>query len=162
MDKPLRFEACSVARTLDVIGDYWTFLILRECFFGVRRFDAFAANIGIATNILSLRLRKLTSYGILERFPDPEDGRRYEYRLTAKGLAIYPQVLALIRWGDQWMGDGEGPPLTLIHRGCGKPFVPTMCCSCCGKPVDAHNVDYRERPRKKASPAIRSRRRQPA
>ena len=154
MAQPLRFEACSVARSLEAIGDYWCFLILRECFFGVHRFDALVRNIGIATNVLSQRLAHLTHHGILERRADPEDGRRWEYRLTPKGLALYPLTLGFIRWGDEWMNDGKGPPLTLIHRDCGKAFKPTMCCSVCGGPVSAHRVEYRERttrrkPRKK-------------
>ena len=160
--KPLRFDACSVERTLAVVGDYWTFLILRECFFGVRRFDTFVANIGIATNILSLRLRQLTEHGILQRERDPQDGRSHEYRLTEKGLALYPLTLALIRWGDEWMDDGAGPPLQLVHRDCGNSFKPTMCCSACGKPVDAHSVEYCERSYAKALQARPARKKQRA
>lgn len=153
MAEPLRFTACSVARSLDAIGDYWCFLILRECFFGVHRFDALVRNIGIATNILSQRLAHLTRHGILERRADPDDRRRYEYRLTAKGLALYPLTLAFIRWGDEWMNDGKGPPLKLIHRNCGKAFKPTMCCSVCGGAVSARDVEYRERSRRRGSQA---------
>ena len=107
----------SVARTLDIVGDRWSFLILREAFFGVKRFEALQANLGIATNVLSQRLRKLTAAGVFHRAPDPEDGRKRIYRLTEQGRDLYGVCLSLMAWGDRWLADTEGPPLvlSLIH-----------------------------------------------
>ena len=135
----------SVARTLDLVGDGWTFLVLREAFFGVRRFDAFQNTLGIATNILADRLRRLTRDGIFERQRDPEDGRRFEYRLTERGRDLYWVTLALMRWGDKWLADGQGPPLQLTHDRCGKDFTPQTVCSACGEEIDPREVSYRSR-----------------
>ncbi len=92
---------CSVARSLEILGDRWVFLILREAFFGERYYDRFRSNLGIATNILSKRLKSLVDNGVLEKQPDEADARRIRYKLTAKGLDLYSVTLALIRWGDR-------------------------------------------------------------
>lgn len=145
------FREDSVARTLDIARDRWTFLVLREAFFGVKRFEGFENNLGIATNILSDRLRRLVGNGILSRRPDPDDGRRYEYRLTEKGLDLYGVTLTLMRWGDKWLADENGPPLLLHHVTCGQDFVPEVTCSACGEPVTAHAVTYRPGPGQQSS-----------
>ena len=93
---------CSIARTLDVVGEWWTPLILRDAFRGTRRFDDFHASLGMARSVLTARLRKLTDQGILERHRYSEHPPRYEYRLTEKGLALFPVIAALMQWGDTW------------------------------------------------------------
>ena len=133
---------CSVARSLEILGDRWVFLILREVFFGEHYYDRFRSNLGIATNILSKRLKSLVDNGVLEKQPDEADARRIRYKLTAKGLDLYSVTLALIRWGDKWLSDEDGPPLKLHHKTCGHRLQPQMCCRHCGKAVRARHVSY--------------------
>lgn len=131
---------CSVGRTLEVIGDRWTMLVLREAFFGVRRFDRMQHNLGIARNILADRLQKLVGHGVLERRLYQERPERFEYRLTRKGLDLYPSLVTLMKWGDTYMADPAGAPLKLIHESCGHPADPRLACGHCGEPLDAHEV----------------------
>lgn len=142
MTQRKRFEDhnCSVARTLGVVGERWTLLILREAFYGVRRFDQMRSNLGIARNILSDRLRRLVEAGILVRWPYQEHPERFEYRLTQKGHDLYPALIALMRWGDKYMVDGDGPPLVLVHKDCGHETFPVLACSACGEPITARDV----------------------
>ncbi len=133
---------CSVARSLEILGDRWVFLILREVFFGEHYYDRFRSNLGIATNILSKRLKSLVDNGVLEKQPDEADARRIRYKLTAKGLDVYSVTLALIEWGDKWLSDEDGPPLKLHHKTCGHRLRPQMCCRSCGKAVRAKDVSY--------------------
>lgn len=138
---------CSVARTLSAIGDRWTLLILRDCFLGVRRFDAFQRDLELSPHLLSTRLAKLVEHGILERRSYQERPRRAEYRLTEKGRDLYPVMLSLLRWGDRWMWrDDETPSVTLVHRGCGSHTTPTLACSECGEPLDPQAVQPRVDP----------------
>ncbi|MGH7779299.1 MAG: winged helix-turn-helix transcriptional regulator [Candidatus Binataceae bacterium] len=133
---------CSVARTLAVIGERWTMLILREAFMGRHRFDDFQRNIGIARNILATRLRALVKNGILERSRADDEHARIEYRLTKKGMELYPVMVAMLKWGDAWLwpaGD-KGPPLQLVHRGCGAKAMPALMCPHCGDPVGARDM----------------------
>jgi len=131
---------CSVARTLSVIGERWTMLILREAFLGRHRFDEFQQGTGIARNILSSRLRDLVRDGILDRARSEGDSGRVEYRLTRKGLELYPVLMAMMQWGDTWLSDESGPPMTLIHRVCGAKTAPDMVCSHCGDHLTAREV----------------------
>ncbi len=134
---------CSVARTLEVAGEWWTFLILRDLFCGVRRFDDLQRTSGIARNILSDRLRTLVENGVIERRLYQERPERHEYRLTEKGIDLYPVIVSLMRWGDRWeLGDG-GPPVVLTHKACGHDVMPEMTCPSCGKPVGARDMTYR-------------------
>ena len=142
---------CSVARSLEILGDRWIFLILREAFFGVRHYDRFRLNLGIATNILSDRLKILVAHGILKRETDPEDARRVQYRFTEKGISIYPITLAFMEWGDRWLTEEAGPPLLLYHEKCGKRLKPVFCCAHCGEPVDARDVRYKKGPGTKSA-----------
>ena len=139
-------RTCSVGRSLMILGDRWTFLILREAFFGIRYYDGFLANLGIATNILSQRLKILVENGILERGKDKKDARRVRYGLTRKGLELYSITLAILEWGDRWLAGAEGPPLLLYHETCGHRLKSVMCCAHCGEPVDARDVRYEEGP----------------
>jgi DNA-binding HxlR family transcriptional regulator len=122
---------CSIARTLGVVGEKWTLLILREAFYGVRRFDDFHAALECARNLLSVRLKTLVANGILEKQAYRDDGgrRRDEYRLTDKGRDLFPAVVALMQWGDRWAADEAGPPVLLSHRDCGKRVAVEMRCA---------------------------------
>src|SRR5262249_8199804 len=106
---------CSIARTLEVVGEWWTLLILRDAFLGIGRFDDFQRRLGIARNVLTDRLQRLVEHGILERHRYQERPERFEYRLTAKGQDLHPVILSLLRWGDRWTAGEEGPPLLLEH-----------------------------------------------
>ena len=107
MDDSLRLPTCSIGRAMDILGERWTLLILRECFYGVRRFSVMQRNLGIARNILSARLQLLVRTGILEKRRYQEEPERFEYKLTEKGLALYPAVVAIMRWGDEHLCQGE-------------------------------------------------------
>jgi len=133
-------RACSVARTLEILGDRWTLLILREVFFGVRYYDELVANLGIATNILSDRLKALVKNRILSRKKDRRDGRRVVYLLTERGRDLYPVTLTLMNWGDRWLAGRKGPPLVLTHNKCGHRLKALMCCAACGETVDPREV----------------------
>ena len=137
---------CSVARTLSVIGDRWTLLILRDAFLGVRRFDDFQADLGATRHRLADRLRKLVAHGVLARVPYQRRPTRYEYRLTDKGRDLYPVVVSLTRWGDRWMAGDDGPPVRLVHRGCGHEGMPELACPSCGEPVGARDMQARPGP----------------
>ncbi|WP_354699841.1 putative HTH-type transcriptional regulator [Paraconexibacter sp. AEG42_29] len=130
---------CSVARTVEVVGERWTMLILREAFLGVKRFDHIQRDLGIARNILSDRLGKLVDQGILEKRRYSERPPRFEYRLTAKGRDLYPIVVTLMQWGDKYTAP-DGAPVELTHIECGQITQPQLTCDCCGKPVHALNV----------------------
>lgn len=134
---------CSIARTLSVIGDRWTLLVLRDCFLGAHRFEAFQASLGLSPHLLSVRLGKLVEHGILARRPYQERPLRHEYRLTEKGRDLYPVIVSLLRWGDRWMAEGEAPPVELVHRACGHRTTPTLACSECGESLDPRGVEPR-------------------
>ncbi len=138
--RDLETEPCSVARTISVIGDRWTLLILRDCFLRVRRFDDFQARLGVTRHLLADRLRRLVTAGVLTKVEYQERPRRFEYRLTQKGLDLYPALMAIVSWGDTYMCDTAGPPLLYEHKACGKDFHPVMTCSECGEPVGARDV----------------------
>jgi DNA-binding HxlR family transcriptional regulator len=114
---------CSIARALELVGEWWTMLILREAFLGARRFHEFQSNLGIARNILSARLKKLVARGILERTVAQGGGRRLEYRLTAKGRAFFPVLMALMQWGDRFAACPGGPPVKVVERDSGEAIA---------------------------------------
>lgn len=132
----------SVERVLAQAGDAWTFLIVREAFFGVRRFDALLRNLSIPPTTLTDRLKKLLHNGILERRQYQQRPPRFEYRLTAKGLDLYPYIVAMMQWGDRWLDEGKGPPLLLIHKPCGKHSQPVLRCDKCNKPIRARDMTW--------------------
>lgn len=136
----LEQEPCSLARTVGVIGDRWTLLILRECFLRTRRFEGFQTALGITRHVLAERLRKLVRMGVLRRVPYQQSPKRHEYILTQKGLDLYPIIMALVHWGDVHMADERGRPLLHEHKTCGKLFDPVMVCSECGNPLHAREV----------------------
>jgi len=137
---------CSVARSLEIVGEWWTMLIIREAFNGVRRFDDFQGNLGIARNVLSDRLRKLTEAGVLERRQYTDRPARYEYRLTEKGLDLYPTLVSLLQWGDRWVAGEAGPPVVLKHRPCGHDMHASMTCESCGEVVKPRDIQARPGP----------------
>jgi len=139
-----RVRPCSVARTLQIIGDRWSFLLLREMFFGVRRFDEFQSNIGIATNILTDRLQRLVGHGVIQRQMYQSYPERFEYRFTLMGYDLYGPMIVMMRWGDRWLSSGH-PPLLLKHIKCQKDFHAEVVCSACGEELSARNTSYRLR-----------------
>jgi DNA-binding HxlR family transcriptional regulator len=126
-----------MARTIGVIGDRWSLLILRECFLRTRRFEAFQAALGITRHLLAERLKKMVRLGVLRRVPYQESPKRHEYILTQKGLDLYPIMMAIVHWGDIHMVDERGRPLIHVHKSCGKQFDPVMVCSECNEPLVA-------------------------
>jgi DNA-binding HxlR family transcriptional regulator len=136
-------QHCSIARPLSVLGERWTFLVLREIFLGRRRFDEIQKDLGIATNVLSARLATLVDEGIVDRRPYREKPERFEYRLTEKGIDLQPIILDLMRWSDQHMPVPGGPIHKLTHLDCGHDFHPVQSCSHCGGEVHARNVKRR-------------------
>ena len=133
-------QTCSVARTLAVIGDRWSMLIIRDTFLGTRRFEDFCRQLGISRPALTDRLRKLEQQGVMEKQPYQDRPPRFEYRLTEKGLDLYPIIMTMARWGDRWRDDGNGPPLEYKHLSCGHKTQAVMCCSECEKPLKAREV----------------------
>jgi DNA-binding HxlR family transcriptional regulator len=133
-------QTCSVARTLEVVGERWTLLIVRDAFLGIRRFDDFQRSLGVARNVLNTRLQRLVDAGLLERRLYQERPERYEYRLTEKGLDLWPAVVALMRFGDQHLAGDEGPPLLLRHRDCGGEVTASLTCGTCGAALGARDV----------------------
>ena len=136
LDRPV---SCSIGRAMDILGERWTFLILRESFYGVRRFSDMQRNLGIARNILSSRLQTLVSSGILERRRYQEEPERYEYRLTPAGRDLYPSIVTLMRWGDEHLQDELGPPVVLRHK-CGHEADAVLVCSHCREELHPHDV----------------------
>jgi len=125
-------QTCSVARTLELVGERWTLLILRDAFLGVRRFDDFQRSLGIARNVLNTRLQRLCDSGLLERRLYQERPERYEYRLTEMGLDLWPSVAALMEFGDKYLAGAAGPPMLMEHKDCGGAVESTRVCADCG------------------------------
>jgi DNA-binding HxlR family transcriptional regulator len=134
-------DTCAVASTLEVIGERWTMHVLRESFLGVRRFEDFRRNIGVARNILSDRLNTLVAEGILRRELYNEHPPRYEYRLTRKGVDLYGILIELMKWGNRWSPNEDGPGIVLRHRDCGHVIEPSLACPDCGLPVHAWDLE---------------------
>jgi DNA-binding HxlR family transcriptional regulator len=134
-----RPETCSVARAMDILGERWTMLIMREAFYGVRRFSDMQRNLGIARNILSTRLQTLVRAGILERRQYQVEPERFEYRLTQAGRDLYPAVIAIMKWGDEYLAEEAGPPVVLRHS-CGELVDPVLVCDHCGGALHPHDI----------------------
>jgi DNA-binding HxlR family transcriptional regulator len=131
---------CSVGRTLAIIGDRWTMLVIREAFYRVRRFDQMQRNLGIARNVLADRLQKLVAEGILDRRLYQKRPERFEYHLTPAGLDLYPALVTLLKWGDIYRADTDGPSIKLVHEKCGHDADPTLTCGHCGEQLDPREV----------------------
>jgi DNA-binding HxlR family transcriptional regulator len=132
---------CSMARSLEVIGDWWTPLILRDLYIGIVRFDELATDLEISRNLLSTRLAALVEDGIVERHRYQEHPPRHEYALTEAGRDLVPVLMALTAWGDRWVAPSQGPPVQFRHHDCGEVFAPEVRCSHCHELVTAEHVD---------------------
>jgi DNA-binding HxlR family transcriptional regulator len=137
---------CSVARTMDLLGDWWTPLVLREAFYGIRRFDEFQRGLGIARNTLSDRLRRLVAEGLLEKREYQRDPVRHEYLLTESGREFFAVIMAMNRWGDRWLAGEAGPPITVHHEACGHDTHAEVVCAHCGEPLRSEDTALRMGP----------------
>ena len=131
---------CPIARTVDLVGDWWTPLVLREIFLGERRFDGVQRALGIGRNVLTERLRRLVDEGVLARTRYQDRPPRFEYGLTEKGQALLPVLAAMIEWGDAWLDGRPEPSLVLRHRTCGKRMRVSVVCGECHRPLAAGDV----------------------
>jgi DNA-binding HxlR family transcriptional regulator len=138
-------QVCSIARSLELVGERWSLLIIRDAFLGVKRFDDFQRSLGIARNILQNRLQRLVEDGVMERRAYQERPVRYEYVLTEKGRDLWPVIVHLLRWGDRYLAP-DGPPRVLEHRGCGGEVDETLHCTRCGERLDPGKVRARRGP----------------
>ncbi|MCY1277078.1 putative HTH-type transcriptional regulator [compost metagenome] len=139
-------QPCSLSRTLAVVGDRWTLLVLREAFLGVRRFEDFQQRLGITRHILADRLKTLVEYQVLDKVAYQERPRREEYRLTPRGRELYPAILTLVNWGDRHLAGAEGAPIEHSHKTCGQRMHGVLVCSECGEPLLPQDVDLAEAP----------------
>lgn len=133
--------ACSIARTMDVAGEPWTPLIVRNIFAGITRFDQIQENLGISRKVLAERLRSLTEAGVLGRREYATRPARYEYVLTAKGLDLVEVLMVMVRWGDTWLAGEAGPPVLYRHHSCGQTSHVELHCSECGQPMGPASID---------------------
>lgn len=147
-------QQCSVARSLAVVGDRWTLLILSDSFLGVRRFEEFRERLGLSRTILTDRLNSLEFEGVLKKIPYQEKPTRYEYRLTQKGLDLYPLMISLVHWGDTHYPDKAGPPIVHTHKKCGHDFTPSLVCSECSETIDPRETSARIRQCNGHSPPV--------
>ena len=131
---------CSIARTVDLIGDGWTPMVLREAYYGTTRFDDFERVLGIGRNVLSQRLGRLVDEGLLERKAYQQNPPRHDYVLTAKGRDLFPVLAAMMAWGDRWLAPSDGPPVLLRHTACGHDAQAEVVCGECGEPLDLADV----------------------
>jgi DNA-binding HxlR family transcriptional regulator len=156
--KSLADQECSIARALDVVGEWWTLLILRDAFLGVRRFDEFQRRLGVARNVLNTRLQRLVDEGLLERRRYQDRPPRDEYRLTEKGLELWPALVALMHWGDRHLGGDAGPPVKLVHRDCGGAMTDRRVCADCDAELGPRDVEALPMRPGAAAPPLASRR----
>ena len=133
--------ACSIARTLDVIGEPWSPLILRDVWVGIRRFDEIQADLGISRKVLTERLKLLVEAGVLAREQYSERPARSHYVLTAKGLDLVDLLMVMVRWGDRWTAGEAGSPVLYRHHTCGEIAHAELHCSACNKPMSPDNID---------------------
>jgi DNA-binding HxlR family transcriptional regulator len=138
-------QVCSIARSLEMIGERWTILIIRDAFLGVRRFDDFQKSLGVARNVLQGRLERLVEGGILERVRYQERPERFEYRLTEMGIDLWPVVVSLLSWGDKHLAP-DGPAVIMEHRGCGGRLNDHRICEECGALLGPRDVKARRGP----------------
>jgi DNA-binding HxlR family transcriptional regulator len=148
-----RSQNCSIARALELVGERWTILVLRDVFLGRRRFDELQRDLGVARNVLAARLERLVAEGVLAKTPYQERPRRHEYRLTEKGLDLWPVIVELLRWGDRHAAPPAGPPILLRHRDCGGLLGEHRICERCGEPLGPRDVRAELGPGAAAEPA---------
>jgi DNA-binding HxlR family transcriptional regulator len=134
-------QVCSIARSLEVIGERWTMLILRDAVLGLERFEDFQASLGIASNVLTNRLKLLCDEGVLARGPDEQRRGRPKYNLTDKGRELAPALIILMKWGDRHYPAPHGPPRLTLHSGCGGNVSQHFRCERCGKQIGRDELD---------------------
>lgn len=133
-------QNCSVARSLAIVGDRWTMLIIREAFLGTRRFDEMQALTGASPQVMASRLSRMVEAGVLRKVAYQHRPTRYEYRLTEMGRDLHPAIITLMNWGDKWLDDGKGAPNPLRHTTCGEITKPHLVCDHCDEPIHIGNV----------------------
>lgn len=133
-------QTCSIAGALEVVGERWSLLIVRDIMLGLRRFDELQSHLGIARNVLQTRLAKLTEQGVIERRRYQERPPRHEYLLTDKGLDLWPAMIALMQWGDRYACPDGGAPVVIEHRGCGGAVDAHRTCERCGARLNVRDV----------------------
>jgi DNA-binding HxlR family transcriptional regulator len=133
---------CSIARSLDILGEWWTLLLIRDAFFGVRRFDDFIADLQISRSVLTDRLDTLVEHQVLERRRYQLSPDRYEYVLTDRGKELFPVLVALMQWGDRWLSAEAvgGAPLTIVHHECGHDIGGPLRCGHCDRAITTRDV----------------------
>jgi DNA-binding HxlR family transcriptional regulator len=139
---PRRYDTqnCSIAHTLEVVGDRWTMLVVRDAFLGRRRFEDFQRSLGIARNVLANRLERLVEDGVLERRKYQDRPARFEYHLTQKGIDLWPVTVSLLKWGDRHLAGEQGPPRLILHRECGGEIDERFRCTKCGADLSHEDV----------------------
>jgi DNA-binding HxlR family transcriptional regulator len=145
-------QVCSIARTLEVIGDRWTMLVIRDAFLGLRRFEDFQKSLGVARNVLTDRLNRLVEEGILRRRLYQERPERYEYRLTRKGVDLWPVIMTTMKWGDRYLYP-EGKPRLILHKECGGEIDQRLHCSKCGAELGPTDIYVEAGPAAQANQA---------
>ena len=148
-------QTCSVARSLEVLGERWTLLVIRDVFYGKRRFAAIQEDLGVARNVLATRLARLVAEGILEKRPYQDRPVRYEYFLTEKGIDLWPVMITMMHWGDHWLATDEGPPVVIHHKECGGEVDDRGYCERCGERLTARDAYAEGGPGLEAAPAPR-------
>ena len=144
--------SCSIARTLDVVGEWWTMLILRDLFLGFDRFDDIQRDLGMATNVLTARLKHLAEHGIVERTRDANDKRVVRYALTPQGRDLYPVLLALTAWGDKWRAPAGKVPLRIRHAACRHLTSAVPACAVCGETLKLDQLLFEPGPGGREAP----------
>lgn len=151
LDREYDTQVCSIARSLEAVGERWSLLIIRNVGLGLTRFEPLRENLGITRSVLTTRLNTLIEYGILEKVRYSERPPRYEYHLTEKGRDLAPVLLQLMWWGDRYYAEEAGPPTVAVHRGsCGGPLDHHMVCEKCGEAVEADRIYLKAGPGRKA------------
>ncbi|MFZ6657781.1 winged helix-turn-helix transcriptional regulator [Undibacterium sp. TJN19] len=138
--------SCSIARTLEVVGEWWTLLIVRDLFLGFDRFDEIQRDLGLASNVLTARLKHLLEQGIIERQADSKDKRVWRYCLSERGRDLYPVLLALTAWGDKWASPEDQVPLHIRHLGCSHITAAVPACAVCGEVLHLHELVFEPGP----------------
>ncbi|HYN93731.1 MAG TPA: helix-turn-helix domain-containing protein [Pilimelia sp.] len=146
-------QVCSIARALEVLGERWTLLLVRDALLGLRRFEAFQQSLGVARNVLTDRLKRLVDAGVLERTPYQDRPLRYEYRLTAMGHELAVPLIGLMHWGDRHLAGPAGPPMVVRHGACGGATRAGLTCTRCGDEVPLTDVRVEVRPAADRRPA---------
>ena len=136
-------QTCSIARSMSIFGDRWTLMIIRQLFMRIRRFSLIQKSLGISKHRLSDRLNRLLEDEIIYKEIYDEARNRFEYKLTEKGLDLYPLFVSITKWGDKWESDEDGPPIEYVHKDCGHAANAKLCCSECGDEIHAKNTGIR-------------------